>query len=506
MSMIDFGDSALTGPEFHTPTIKGSINALGLRNGRIVWLGREDELPSGLPRQRLAADRAQPGWIDCHLHLVWYGTQRLRQVDLTGSTTLGETLDRIRSALDRPAPPASPLIAYGLSDELLVERRLPLRAELDILSASRPILVQRICGHIAVANTPAIACLGPDFHGSPGANLDTGRFEESAAMTLLTAVGGHGPGAAAKFDIDFAEQAILEGCRALLAEGITTVATMLDTLEEYQAYQRLHARGLLPVRVSMMPPMRNLEDVARMGIRQGDGDDRLRWGPMKMFADGTLGARTALLSFDYADAPGQRGTAVMPREAMVARARAAAGVGFGVVIHTIGDLALDHAMDAVEAARDAGQARGHRIEHLAVVRDDQVRRLALLKVGVAVQPQFVTSDPWTPDRLGGRTAWAYRFADLAAAGIPMGLSSDAPIERIDSGACLGAAVGGHPWRPVSQNLSEEVATRAYTEGSALLSGFADVTGRLSAGLAADLTFTKEGGGGKHVAFVDGQRV
>ncbi len=494
--MNDFGDFVLTGAKFEIPTFKGGVSAIGVRNGRVVWLGDQAAVPVELRREDLAGGVVRPGYIDCHLHLVWYGTQRLRQVDLTGSATLSEAMDRLREGVARRAAGRSgtaPVIGYGLNDELVAERRLVSRAELDGLSSARPILVQRICGHIAVGNSAAIGLL--DEAGRRAGDEVTGRYEESAAMRLLTAVGGAGPGAGGVFDMELAEEAILEGCRVLLSQGITAVGTMLDTIEEFAAYERLHARGQLPIRVSVMPPMRNLESVSARGIKQGTGDEWLRWGPMKMFADGTLGARTALMSFDYADAEGQRGTAVMRREEMLARAAEAAKRGFGVVIHAIGDLALDHALDAVEAAHAAGGAGLlHRIEHVAVARDEQIARMAELGVMAGVQPQFVTSDPWTPERLGKNATWAYRFGDLVSAGVPMGLSSDAPIERIDSGACLRAAIEGHAWRDARQNLANDVAQTAYTTGSARLIGMTDVCGDIAIGRTADFVWHGESGG------------
>src|SRR5690606_26613369 len=117
---------------------------------------------------------------------------------------------------------------------------------------------------------------------------------------------------------------------------------------------------------------------------------------------------------------------------------------------------------------------------------DCVERLSRRKVVVTLQPQFVTSDTWTPERLGPvRVPWAYPFRDLVEAGVPVALSSDCPVERLDAFACLAAAVGGHPWRP-GQTLTGEQALRAYCLGSAYAGFTESELGSLEPGKRADL--------------------
>jgi predicted amidohydrolase YtcJ len=305
-------------------------------------------------------------------------------------------------------------------------------------------------------------------------------FTEDAGWTLLRKIPP--PDEATK------EQAILNAMDVALRSGITSVQTMLDTPEQMQVYSRLKRRlGRLPVRVVGMPPERCAEALHVHGITTGFGDEWLSLGGLKFFADGSLGARTALLSSPYADDPSTVGDRIYEPETLKHRCRAVADMGFQLVIHAIGDQAIRETLDAIEFALhdEDNRERRHRVEHASLCPPDLLQRLADRQIIATLQPQFVTSDTWTGERIGAaRHAWAYPFRTMIDAGVPVGLSSDCPVEKLDAMQCLSSAVNRHPWSE-NDKLAVEQALRAYTVGSAYCGLREHSVGKLASGFRAD---------------------
>ncbi len=283
------------------------------------------------------------------------------------------------------------------------------------------------------------------------------------------------------------EEAALLGCRVALRTGITSVHTLLDTSDQMGAYARLRRKGKLPLRVTGMPPYSSVAALCDHGVNTTFGDDWLRFGAAKLFSDGSMGAQTALLAAPYADKPDTCGIRIYDPADLKACAADAQTKGFQLAIHAIGDQALRETLDAVEGALGEGNnaVHRHRIEHASLLPPDLLRRMADRQIVAVVQPQFVPSDAWTPDRVGPQRAmWAYPFRSMLRAGIPLALSSDCPVERLDGFACLAAAMGRAPWSP-EETLTPEEALRAYCLGGAYAAHAEDRVGSLETGKLAD---------------------
>lgn len=452
--------------------------AMLVRDGRVADI-RPDlpaaaALPSGVPTIDLRGRVVLPGFHDCHLHLLWFARLLATQADLVGAASVEEVLDRLRAFARRGD---GWIVGHGFDQDKLRERRFPTRAELDRVSAVRPILATRVCGHAAVVNSAALGAVAADARRR--GDEASGLYAEDAIAPFHRAVPTPDDGAL--------ESALLEAMSVARRAGITAVQTLLDTPDQMRIYARLERRlGRLPVRVVGMPSESSAEALFEHGILSGFGDEWLRVGGLKFFADGSLGARTALLSAPYADDPSATGQRLYPPAALRDRCRALHRMGFQLVIHAIGDAALDETLDAIEFALDGeANAPRHRVEHASVCRPDQVQRLARLGIAVTLQPQFITSDTWTGQRLGPqRAGWAYPFRALLDAGVRCGLSSDCPVERLDAGACLYAATQRHAWSPHGR-LGVEEAIAAYCQGSAALAGREGELGTLAPGRAAD---------------------
>lgn len=459
--------------------------AMAVADGKILRLGDDAEIlapaPPASTRIDLGGKTVVPGFIDSHIHLLWYGSQLLKQADLVGCADIGELLSRLSDVATRTR--SGWIQGHGFDQSKMRQRRFPTRADLDRVSADRPILISRICGHAAVVNSAALARVSEEERWR--GDEQSGLYTEDDIAPFYRAV--------PPLSEEEMEESILLAAKVALRTGITSVQTMLDVPEQMIGYSRLHRRGALPLRVVGMPPYSAVSSLHRLGLRSGFGDGRLRFGACKFFSDGSLGAQTALLSSPYADKPETLGLRMYDPQDLKQKCRDAHARGWQIAIHAIGDQALRETIDAIEFALDGADntLHRHRVEHASLCPPDCIERLAAQRIVVTLQPQFVTSDTWTPDRIGpGRIGWAYPFRSLVEAGVPVTLSSDCPVEKLDAFAALASAVGGHPWRP-DQALSVEQALHAYCMGSAY-AGFTDTEiGSLEPGKCADFVVLGE---------------
>jgi predicted amidohydrolase YtcJ len=190
----------------------------------------------------------------------------------------------------------------------------------------------------------------------------------------------------------------------------------------------------------------------------------LRIGAVKLFADGSLGARTAALREPYADDPGNRGVLMHAQAELDRRVAAIGEAGFQVAIHAIGDAALEAALTAIERA--SRRVDPPRIEHASIAPPDLRERMRRLGAVAAVQPPFVLSDTWLPERLGSeRVPWAYPFRTMRAEGILLAGSTDCPVEALDAWPAVAAAVHRGGQNP-AEALSLPEALDLFTAGSA----------------------------------------
>jgi predicted amidohydrolase YtcJ len=457
--------------------------AMLVRDGRIEAVGAARELEAmatsyasrPLRRIDLAEKTVTPGFIDSHLHLLAYGAQLLRQADLVGSGSIEEVLDRLRDLMQRRG--AGWIQGWGFDQDKLREKRFPTRQDLDRVSADRPIIVSRICGHAAVVNSAALALVSASERDA--GDSETGLYTENDSDPFFRAI--------EPLTEQEMETCVLSASSVALRSGITSVQTLLDTPEQMIGYARLRRAGKLQIRVVGMPPYDAVQALHHHGVNSTFGDERLRFGACKLFSDGSLGAQTAWLAQPYADKPSTRGIRIYNPQDLKQKCADAQAKGFQIAIHAIGDQALRESLDAIEFALGSqdNSLHRHRIEHASVCPPDCMKRMAERKIIATLQPQFVTSDTWTAERVGAeRSAWCYPFKSMLEAGVPISLSSDCPVEKLDAFAALASAVGRASWSP-HQTLTPEQAINAYCLGSAYAAHQDVVLGSLVPGRLAD---------------------
>jgi len=406
--------------------------------------GRIERVGSGRPPDWATITRVpgylHPAFVDAHLHVSWLGLA-LQGADLRGSRGPREVAER----LSRTRGP----LAYGRGwdqEEFDDPSDLPSRRLLDTAVPDRPAIAVRVCGHVAAANTLALDLSRP-WEAYPGlVDAERGLLYEDAVYYTVERL----------LDTVDTRGLVAGALDALARAGIAGAASMACPTGEARSLAGLHHR----VRVACYPRPGDLEEVLAVAPSLTVG--------VKMFADGTLGARTAALREDYSDDPGNRGLLLLSSREIVEAARPVLSRGLRVAVHAIGDAALDEVLDAYDRLGPGPQAR---VEHASIAWPSQIRRLAALQVWAVVQPRFRVSDWWIEQRLSERARHAYRFATMHRAGANLALSSDAPVEPHSPAETLTAALGRCPAGCRSgEDLDPATAFRLYTRRAAEAAG------------------------------------
>jgi hypothetical protein len=429
-----------------------------------------------------------PGLIDAHGHVLGLGFSAL-QLDLVGTTSLEDLKQRLRTYA-AAHPDARWIIGRGWNQELWPEKRFPTAADLDSVVTDRPVWLERVDGHAAVANSAAMRAAGvaPQTPAPRGGRIENGLFVDAARALIDKAVP---PPTQAELD-----QALAKSQEILLGYGVTGVGAMSTSLDDWNAMRRAGEAGRLQIRIMAYGEGVDLLHALGKPTPWTYGD-RLRMGGIKFYADGALGSRGAWLKQPYADKPDTRGLQFHSDAEMLSLADQAAGAGFQIATHAIGDAANAQIISVYEQlSKKYGRGGRWRIEHFQIVDPVDIRRLAPAGIIASMQPTHQTSDRLMAEkRLGpNRLAGAYAWQSVLTSGARLAFGTDFPVESPNPFPGLSAAVSrqdvdGQPpggWIP-SERLSFAQALQAYTRGAAY-AGFAEQKiGSLEPGKWADFT-------------------
>lgn len=474
-----------------------TARAIGLRNGRIAVVGTNDEV-----RQQLGAAEAiplggrtvVPGLIDSHLHFVGLSLA-LGEVPLLGARSIAEAGERV-AARAATAAPGAWIIGNGWNFNTLADGRWPTRHDLDPHTPAQPVMLTSQDHHSCWVNTRALALAGIT---SQTADPSDGRIERDAQgePTGLLLEGAMRLVRAAIPEPSSAQliESLRAGQRAANRLGLTSVGSMEDA-RAMSALQALRGESGLTVRVYQSIPADSLDLAIGLGIRTGFGDEWLRFGHLKIFADGALGSRSAHMLAPYEGEPGNTGMPIRSIDELRGLITRAARAGIACCIHAIGDGANRIVLDLYEEAGKAGLLAGlrPRIEHAQVLDAADIPRFGRLGVVASMQPIHCTSDMRGIDRWWGqRGRGAYAFASLRRGGAVLAFGSDAPVDDLSPLAGIHAAVtrqdaAGQPeggWYP-EERLSTYDALQGYTTGAAYALGDEALKGSLEPGKLADL--------------------
>ncbi|HRX27210.1 MAG TPA: amidohydrolase, partial [Aminivibrio sp.] len=383
--------------------------------------------------------------------------------------------------------------------------RIFTRDDLDDLVPSNPVILSRVCGHVAVLNSMALEILGitadSRFSGGVVDLDDTGRPTGVIRETAVEWAHSRTPNP----DGDKLRRLVARAGAAAAAAGLTSIHS--DDLGSVggdwgailDLYLGLDGEGKMPVRITEQLLLRNraaLDRFLASGWRTGDGSPAFHIGPLKILTDGSMGGRTAFLREEYSDMPGVYGVPIYTAGELNDLVWTAHSAGMQVALHAIGDGALDMCLDALEKARERNLRKArHYIVHCQTGDMEQYHRMARLGVGAAIQPPFVPSDrPMAVRRIGeDRARRGYAWKTLLDLGIFLSGGSDCPVETFDPLWGIYTAVtrkdrDGVPeggWNP-AQKLTVEEAVDLYTRGGAYVSFEEHRKGTLQAGKLADL--------------------
>jgi predicted amidohydrolase YtcJ len=484
------------------PEPRPTPTAVTVAAGRILYVGDDAGALAYRGPASLVVDLAGgvviPGFCDAHAHLYGLG-KSLREIDLNGTLTPAEAAARVGDAA-LATPRGTWLQGRGWDQNDWPGRKFPQRDLLDRVTADRPALLRRVDGHAAWVNSAALRAAGitaetPDPDG--GRVLRDERGEPTGILidNAIDLVNGIVP----PVDLPERRRRVLLAAEHCLAQGVTGVHDAGAKSEQLTLYRQLAADGELPLRVYAM-----LEDdpaTLDTWLAAGPYQSRDRMftaRAVKLYADGALGSRGALLLADYEDEPGQAGLQITSTEHLRDVAVRAARAGFQVCTHAIGDGANRLVLDLYEEVMrelDLHDARW-RIEHAQIVHPGDLGRFAALGVIASMQPVHCTSDmDWVEDRLGvDRCQGAYAWRTLGETGARLCFGTDFPVERVNPLEGLYAARtrrrrDGGPsggWRP-QECLDARTALRLYTAGGAYAAFQEEELGAVRAGMLADLT-------------------
>jgi predicted amidohydrolase YtcJ len=437
-----------------------------------------------------------PGFMDDHVHLFTGGFQ-LTSVDLRDAGTPAEFTRRIKAFVTKLKP--GEWVLGGVWDhEKWPGTPLPDRAWIDSVTPDNPVFILRLDGHMALANTRALAAARLDRSTPeiPGGSIVrradgelTGVLKDEAMNPVYAAI----PNPSA----EQLDSALAGAMRHAASLGVTAVASMVTGWEEIAALRRARERGALTLRVSNYLALASWRSAADSLKSAGPGDDWIRTAGVKGFVDGSLGSTTALMSEPYRDAPGTRGLFVTPEDSLRQWIGAADSAGLQVAVHAIGDRANALLLDIFDSVATAHGARDRRfrVEHAQHLRAAEIPRFGALGVIPSMQPYHAADDGrWASKRIGPELIrGTYAFRSLLDAGARLIFGSDWYVAPLDPRLGLEAAVtrqtldGLNPggWVP-EEKVTLEEALRAYTASNAY-GVFAEATrGMLKPGYRADL--------------------
>jgi len=472
--------------------------AIAIGGERVLAVGSDESLRAWIGLQtrvvELHGRLIVPGFNDAHVHLLTGGFALL-SVDLRDAKDEAEFARRIGD--HAKTLPKGTWIENGNWDhEAWPSHRLPTRQLIDAVTPDHPVFVNRLDGHMSLANSLALRLAG--------ITRDT---KDPDGGTIVRDASGEPTGIIKDNATALVDKVIPEPSRAMnrraanaaldlaARQGVTSIQDN-SSIDALPTYLEMRAAGELKARMNVWRPIAALDALVKGGVRSGLGDDWVRVGALKILSDGAMGSGTGAFFAPYADDPKTSGLLLYPVPELERMIREADAAGFQLAVHAVGDRANSIVLDAFQKAAQANGARDRRfrIEHAQVVRKSDLKRFKALGVIASIQPSHCIDDMrWAEKRIGAeRSHDSYNFRSFTGAGIAVAFGTDWFVEPLDPRISLYAAVtrefttGGPPggWHP-EEKLSLEEALDLYTRGSAYAEFTEKDKGTLERGKLAD---------------------
>lgn len=473
------------------------VDAMVINNlGRIESVGTENDLRNQFASFSKEFDfhgkTIVPGLNDAHMHVWKIGHLRTSMLDVRGVKSIAEFKEKLYDFATKN-PKINWIMARGINEAVLKDKRLPTKEDLDDVVTDRPVLVIRTCAHIGIANSKAIEISGVNdatqepFGGEIRKNKD-GSLQGIFAETALGLIMNHIPA----FTFDEYKSMILEAHNYMLSLGITSATDPAANEALLAAYIKLDQEGLLKVRMNVFP------------LRIPDGSDKIQPLPeryqsdflqintVKYFADGGLSSATAALNVPYKNTDGYKGVLRLNYDKFYKTAKEAVDKGFSVATHAIGHQAVDLTLKVYSDLFKIDNTLKHRIEHVGFLSDKNIEAFKSMNMTAAMQPIFIyeLANNFKNTLTDELLEVVYPCKTVLDNGINLAFSTDGPVVKeinpwvnmetaVTRKAADGSVIGAN------QKITFNQALKAYTLGSAIADNLEHVKGSLSKGKLAD---------------------
>ncbi|HDQ06293.1 MAG TPA: amidohydrolase [Candidatus Bathyarchaeota archaeon] len=472
-----------------------SAEAVAIKEDRIVKVGTNEEIRQWIGDDTKVIDlqgrTVVPGLTDSHIHVGDFG-KFLTWVDLTDTNSV-EEMQRIIRERAQKISKGRWIIGSGWNQTRFAEKRYPNRRDLDEASPHNPVILYHQCGRVCVVNSKALELAGvtnetrPPSGGEIEKDAETGEPTGILRETATDLVW--------KIVPEPSEEELMEGaslaCKKIVEAGVTSIHWIVASLTEIQVIQKLRAENKLPLRVYIIVPATFLDQIIDLGSSASFGENKDRNLGVKIFVDGSLAARTAALREPYSDSFKSKGELLYSQQELNKLVAKVHKANFRLVMHAMGDQAIDMALTAIEKALVEEPRKNHRyrLEHASVLNRELIHSIKELGMIVSVQPKCVITEfsEWSAvERLGSaRARLLYPLKTLIEEGVPVVGGSDCPMEPLSPLQGIQAAVT-RPFFPEEQITFDE-ALRMYTVNAAYASFEETVKGTIEEGKLADLT-------------------
>ncbi|MCI0329369.1 MAG: amidohydrolase [candidate division Zixibacteria bacterium] len=478
--------------------------ALVTENGVITFVGSSQEAKKLKGRGDAVFDLQNhtviPGLVDSHVHFVYWAETRTR-LDLENARSTAEVREGV-STFERGLPKEAWLYGCNFNKNLWPSGEQPNKKILDAVCPVRPVVLASKDVHSLWLNSAALSAVGitsmtVDPSGGkivryPGSSEPTGYLLETACRLVNEYLEKNRK----KPDM---EKVVLSAQKEAWRQGVTGIHALPDPgfEQSFGLLERLTREGKLRLRIFMYIPEKRLDWGVELGLQSGFGNDFFKVGGVKIFVDGALGSQTALM-FEPYEGSFSTGIEVSTLSHLENQLSKAAKANLACAVHAIGDKAVFHALEAFGKTFPIHNGRlRQRIEHVQLVRDEDVPKFKKYKVAASMQPSHAPSDRHIADRhWGSRCRNAYPWRSLLKAGALVAFGSDAPVEPLEplagmySAVCRKKPEEEESWYP-SQEVSIAETIRAYTIAPAVLSGDENKRGTLTPGKLADFVVLSE---------------
>ncbi len=491
--------------------VDGRVNALGNSQNPVLSTVETTEVDE---EWDLQGKTVLPGFNDSHLHLLSYGIA-LSSVDISEVNSEQELVGKVADYIEQnQVAPGTWIVARGLDEHLLQERRFPTKEVLDNISLDHPVMVKRKCSHLCAVNTMGLneADITRDIGGeSEGGEiyidsdgLPTGILAEKAQEIVEQVMAKPSETEIKKYIKLAAKEFASKGLTSVQSDDLTAITSGKD--EILKAYIDLAEQGELPIKVNLQLQLISPEQIKDFMSQYGSIIDKtiggkLTFGPLKILLDGSLGGATAAMRDPYQGTDNDRGIMIYTTEQLHDLVETAVDYGMQVACHAIGDKAIEEFIDIIEHMQAKyGYEERHRIIHCQLTDLELIERIADQNLYVDAQPTFVSSDyEIVPEKIGqNRSLNTYAWKTMLDRGVVVAGGSDCPVEDFAPLDGLRAAItrqdsngnplgGWHPW----ENLSVFEALKMFTVNPAAATFEEESKGKLAPGYQADLVVLSE---------------